>query len=153
MWENVVYCSPDPQGPPLHYIIYDRWSFVAVGRIYPAVIRTTAQFLNISSAANGNIGEHLSSSASATNSRLTLLIPVPPPEGHSRTWRGRWTWTTARWGTRPSTTTSWTREPTRWSRTAPTPSCGGPSAGTTAWTTVCPAPLRGYARWDVCVCE
>lgn len=36
MWENVVYCSPDPQGPPLHYIIYDRWSFVAVGRIYPA---------------------------------------------------------------------------------------------------------------------
>lgn len=66
--------------------------------------------------------------------------------GRSRTWRGRLMWTTARWGTRRCTNISGTKAPTLWSRTAPTRSCGGPSAKTTAWSSPCPALLRAYAK-------
>lgn len=73
--------------------------------------------------------------------------------GHSRTWQGRSTRTTAQWETLPSTNTLGTKAPTLWSRTARTQSCGEPSARMRAWTTLYPARQKAFARFVFLFCR
>ena len=71
----------------------------------------------------------------------------------SRTCRDRWMCLTGRWGTLQSTTTSGTREPILWNRTARTQSSGEPSARTTDKTIQFLVLQRAFARWGYSSCS